>query len=320
MGSTQFLLAVNIQLIMDFKCLADNSAHTTQTDLHAHLRSLKMKQSEYYERFHPKHDMLTGEVIPFKDIKTYFKVDFLNKNNLNKWAKKNPQEALSWTMLYLAERKKDKNLSLAPSHFELRTLFCPNVKFIEEHGDYNELCGSIGLGQRYDYKSDLKFNKLPDNFIVKQDSREQTPVKFINQQVGKLNYGDYTLDQSINSNIFIERKALGDAVSTFSRDYERFYREVERAKKDNAYLIVMVEVDYNTFASFNKDYRMRYATKATPEHVLKNMRDLLLDFDNLQFCFVDGRVEFAKKMIKIFELGEQAKKTDLQFSLEKGLL
>ena len=91
---------------MDFKCLADNSVHATQTDLHAHLRSLKMKQSEYYETYFAKKDLLTGEVIPFKDIKTYFKVDFLNKNNLNKWAKKNPQEALSWTMLYLAERKK----------------------------------------------------------------------------------------------------------------------------------------------------------------------------------------------------------------------
>jgi len=303
----------------EFRCLIDNSTYPTLTDLHAYIRKLKWKQADYYMHFYPRHDLLTNEKIPFKDLKTYFKVDFLNKNNLNKWAKQNPERAIEWTKKYLSERKADKNLTRAPSHFELRTLFCPSVKFIQEHGDYNKLCESIGLKPQYDYSKELIFNELPEGYKIIEDSREQRGLKFINKEVKKLDYGDYTLDRGSN-NIFIERKSISDCAGTLSKDYERFYREVARAKKDNAYLIVAVEVDYNTFASFNHDYRMRFATKATPEHVLKNARDLLLEFDNLQFVFADGRPELARLILQIYRLGEQAKTTDLQLNLEKGLI
>lgn len=303
-----------------FKCLVDGSTHSTLPDLHLHLRKLKVKQSDYYETYLPRYDLLTGEKIPFKDYESYKKVDFLNKNNLNKWAKLNPEKAVAWVEKYLSERKLEKNLTRAPSHFELRTLFCPSVKFIQQHTDYNELCKRIGLAPQFDYSAaELAFEKLPENYSVFIDSREQNPIKFVRGKVKKLEYGDYTLDESINSNIFIERKSLADLVGTVSRGYERFYREIERAKKDDAYLIVAVEVDYNTFQSFNKDYRMRH-TKVSPEHVFKNMRDLLLEFDNLQFVFFDGRTEFAEKMIKIYQLGETAKKLDLQYYYEKGLI
>lgn len=303
----------------EFRCLIDNSFHPTLTDLHAHIRKLKWKQSNYYEFYFQRHDLLTGEKIPFKDLKTYFKVDFLNKNNLNKWAKQNPERAIEWTKKYLAERKVDKNLTRAPSSFELNTLFCLPVEFIQEYGDYNKLCESIGLKPQYDYTKKLVFNELPDKYKIIEDSREQKGLKFINKEIQKLNYGDYTIDKG-NSNIFIERKSISDMIGTITRDYERFYREVERAKKDNAYLIVGVEVDFNTFSLFNQDYRMRFATKATPEHVFKNMRDLLLDFDNIQFVFADGRPELARLILQIYRLGEQAKTTDLQWSLSKGLL
>jgi hypothetical protein len=303
----------------EYKCLIDNSGHPTISDLHLHLRKLKWKQSDYYMHYFPRNDLLTNEVIPFKDLQTYFKVDFLNKNNLNKWAKQNPERAIEWVKKYLSERKGDKNLIRAPSHFELRTLFCPSVKFIQEHGDYNKLCDSIGLKPQYDYSKGLVFSELPDNYKIIEDSREQRGLKFINKEVKKLDYGDYTLDKG-NNNIFIERKSISDMISSITRDYERFYREVARAKKDGSYIVIGVEVDYSTFASFNYDYRMRFATKATPEHVFKNMRDLLLDFDNIQFVFADGRVELSRIILQIYKLGEQAKTTDLQWIYETGKL
>lgn len=304
--------------MQEYTCLVDNTVHPTLPDLHLHLRKLKWKQSDYYEFFFPKKDLLTGEKIPFKDLRTYFKVDFLNKNNLNKWARANPVEAVEWTKKYIAERKKEKGLVYAPSHFELRTLFCPSVKFLQEYTDYNKMCESIGLKPRFDYAAPLVFNPLPTNFKVIQDTREQSPLKFIKSEVKKLDYGDYTLSDG-NSNIFIERKSISDMVGTMSQGYERFYREVERARNDNAYLIVAVEVDYNTFQSFHKDYRMRYA-KVSPEHILKIMRGLLLDFDNLQFVFCDGRVKLTETILKIYQLGEQVKTTDLQMAVEKGLI
>jgi hypothetical protein len=50
------------------------------------------------------------------------------------------------------------------------------------------------------------------------------------------------------------------------------------------------------------------------------MRDLLKEFENLQFLFVDGRKEAARVLLKLFELGNQIKTTDLQFRYEMGEL
>lgn len=300
-------------------CKIDGSSHPTLPDLHLHLRRIKVKQADYYQTHYPRKDRLTGELILFKDYKSYFKTDFLNKNNLNKWARANPKDAVEWTKNYLAARKKEKGLTYAPSHFELRTLFCPSIKFLQEHCDYNEMCESIGLIPKFDYVRPLVFNPPPANFKVLCDSREQTPLKFIKSEVKKLNYGDYTLSEG-NSNIFVERKSLSDLISTISSGYERFYREIERARKDDAYLIVAVEVDYNKFQSFDKDWRMKKFTKVSPEHIQKNMRDLMLEFNNLQFIFCDGRTKLADTILKIYQLGEQAKTTDLLFSIEKELI
>jgi len=62
-------------------------------------------------------------------------------------------------------------------------------------------------------------------------------------------------------------------------------------------------------------------TRIKPSHVFKNLRDLLQKYPlNFQAVFVEGRVEAQDKIIKIFELGDQAKRVDLQYSYEKGLL
>lgn len=48
----------------------------------------------------------------------------------------------------------------------------------------------------------------------------------------------------------------------------------------------------------------------------------MIEYDNIQFLFVDGRKEAASAVIKIFELGELVKTTDLQlqYDLKKIIL
>ena len=298
------------------KCLVDNTEHESVYDLHYYLRKLKIKQKDYYEKYYQKRDLYTNEIIPFKDIDSYFKVSFLNKHNLECWADHNTQKAIVWAETYLKERKEEKKLVFAPHHVELKTLFCPTVRFLEQHGDYNGLCDTLGFKKSFDYKKKISIKKLPSDYIIIQDTREQTPLKFVQAKVDTLKYGDYTLCPKYNNGIYIERKSISDAVGTLGKDYERFYKEVERAKAGGHYLVVLVEEKYDVFKDFDQDYRMRYS-KAKPAHIFRNIRNLLHEFpENLQFLFVDGRPKAADMVIKLLSLGGEVRTIDLQYALE----
>ena len=46
-------------------CLVDNSEHADLAALHKHLRTLGLKQSDYYHKHHPRFDLFSGEPVPF---------------------------------------------------------------------------------------------------------------------------------------------------------------------------------------------------------------------------------------------------------------
>jgi hypothetical protein len=304
----------------NFECKVDNTAHKSLADLNVHLRKLKWKQSDYYEKFYPKRDLFTGEKIPFKDYFSYWKTDFLNKNNLKSYCKNNPEKGVKWMKKFLNERAEEKRFTFAPSHLELRTLNCPSVHFLEENGGYNNICASIGLLPRFDYSQELRFKKLPCDCVIYQDTREQKPLPLIRSQVKTLNFGDYALDERYCKKTFIERKSLGDFVGTLGKGYERFYREVNRAKAAGAYLVVLVEEDFNKSHSFDKDWKLKKYVQISPAKIFKNVRDLLHEFDNLQFIFAKGRDEATRLTVRLFELENDISKVDLQFSYEKKLI
>ena len=297
------------------KCLVDNTEHNNLIEFNAHLRKLKITQQYYFETYEPRKDLLTGEKIMFKSYYDYIQSDFLNKNNLRKYCTNNPQLGLEWAKKYLAWRTKEKKAVRAFHHAELRSLFCPSVRFFEEHGDYVEFCRSIGLETPFDYKAEPIFTPLPSRAIIIEDSREQTPLKLDKSKREKLDYGDYAIAGKFNKHINVERKNLSDFVGTLSKGYDRFCREIDRAKADNAYLVVLVEDDINKALSFDRDFRLRYA-KTTPSHVFNRMRTILAKYDNIQFVFIKGREEAARVLIKIFEMGEQVKSCDLEYLYE----
>jgi len=65
------------------KCLIDNSEHENAVKLHGYLRKLKVTQKDYYEKYLPRKDLLTGEPIEFKDYKSYLISDFKKKINFS---------------------------------------------------------------------------------------------------------------------------------------------------------------------------------------------------------------------------------------------
>jgi hypothetical protein len=296
-------------------CKIDNTEHGNLNELHAHLRKLKITQQYYYEVHYPRMDLLTGEKIPYKTYSDYFQSDFLNKNNLKKYCTNNPKLGLEWGINFLKRRAAEKKSLRAFHHVELRSLFCPSVRFFEEYGDYAQICKGIGLKVPFDYKKELTFTPLSSRATIIQDSREQTPLELKKSKVKKLDYGDYAIGGKFDKGINVERKSLQDFCSTLSKGYDRFCREIDRAKADNAYLVVLVEDDINKALSFDHDFRLRYA-QTTPSHVFNKLRRILAKYDNIQFVFAKGRDEAARVLVKLFELGEQVRNCDLEYFYE----
>lgn len=75
------------------------------------------------------------------------------------------------------------------------------------------------------------------------DTREQTPWSFDPTQVaasiGTLRTGDYAL--AGDDGFAIERKTLDDFLSTISSGWERFQRELERARDRMPFMPILVE-------------------------------------------------------------------------------
>ncbi len=194
-------------------------------------------------------------------------------------------------------------------------MHCPNVRYFEKFSDYSKICKELELKIKFNYKNPLKFTALASKVGIIQDTREQFPLKLKNSYVDTLNFGDYTITSQNPANLYVERKSLNDLVGSIGKNVERFRRELERARDAGAYMVVLIEKNINDSLSFDHQFETRYA-KVSPDHIFKNMRDLLAEFENLQFLFVDGRKESERVLIRLFELGDQIKTGDLQFKYE----
>ncbi len=308
-------------------CLVDNTQHTDREALHKYLRRIKMKQSEYYTQYCPRFDLFSGEPIPFVNADQYLRTDFVNIYNIKKLIKTRPDEAKAWAIGWLKKRKDEKKLVYPPSHVELRSLMCPTVRYFNAVGGYQKICA--GLGYKTRYEGELAFTPLPDDTVIIQDAREQKPLELsLPITVKKLNVGDYGIK---GRNIFIERKSLKDFIGTITSKkgnpldnrkvgVDRFRAELDRTRAAGAYLIMLVEESIGMALEFNLIPKLAFI-KASPEHVFKNLRDLLVEYaDVFQAVFVASRHEASQAIIKVFEAGDTAKICDLQFEYEEGRL
>ena len=80
------------------------------------------------------------------------------------------------------------------------------------------------------------------------DTREQKPLKFKHPYITEvcsvgLKYGDYgcQFKDGYNPPFYFERKSIPDLFGTFGKGYGRFKKELIRAQKDKAILIIIIE-------------------------------------------------------------------------------
>lgn len=301
------------------KCLIDNSEHKSRADMHARLKQLRLKQEDYYRTYIPRTDLLTGEPIPFKTAEQYLTQDFVDKRNLKKWVKANPDKGREWMVNWLKQRKAEKNILVAPSHTELKSLKVLSAIDCEDIGGYAGLASEAGLVVRYDLNEKLDTEELTCEILC--DTREQMPLNIQGMARAALRVGDYGLPDPYDQGIFIERKSLNDFIGTLGRGLERFSRELERARGLGAYVIMLVETDLNQALSFNYLPHIKRHVKATPDHIFKGLRDVLNAYPECFQClFVDGRPEAARLVRKLLGAGSSVKTIDLQYLYDKKAL
>lgn len=304
---------------MSVICQIDQTIHESVKDLHAHLKRFRVKQSDYWTTYAPRHNLLTGQLLPYKDYDQYMSQEFASKHELKAWIKAQPQKAREWAISWLGRRRTEKLLTYAPSQAELRTLMCPSMPYYDSVGGYYAITRDLGYQDRYTDQP-LTFTPLSAPHII-QDSREQQPLKLaMPVVVSKVDSGDYALPAPFDQGIYIERKSLADFAGTMSKGNARFRRELARATKAGHYIVMLVESSISDAQGLNHLPHTRHV-KASASFILKQMRDLLTDFPfSFQVVFVDGRIEAAHKVLRIFQLGDQVKSVDLQSRYEKGEL
>lgn len=285
-------------------------------------RTHQLREEQYYTQYFPKYSKHTGELIKFKSREFYLNSDFNDKIEMRNWFKANPQESKDYTIELLKKRKELGKIKYALSQVELRSLMLPSLKWFYDNFDsYNLLCESLGLLPKFSLEhSIIEYGNLKDEATIIVDTREQKPFKFgeIPTCVECLNYGDYSLNPN-KFKINIERKSLLDFASTFGANYTRFCKEVQRAKTDKAYLVVLVESNLNSALHFNYVPQLKYV-RANPEFIFHNVREIMQKYNNIQFLFCDGRKEAADFVVKLFSMKRHLKHYDLQYHMDLGLL
>jgi len=307
------------------KCMICSKRFDSDKSLHFHLKAHSIKTKEYYEKFFPKKDLLTGEKIEFTNKESYKKKHFVSATNFKTWRKiTDINEVRKFCSKLFNDRVKDGKVRFSLSEVELRSLMWPTVSECEKLFDgYYDFCSSVGLINKFKYYLDVERPAEDNDFTIYIDTREQLPLEFGSKdtEVRTLKFGDYCASNAYEKCLlYIERKSLADFVGTLSpKHFNRFRNEIMKAADSQAFLVVLVESVFSNAMSFKKQREVRSKerihkdTKMNPGYILKQMRDLCQEFSHIQFLFVDGREESSRVAQKVFANPDYYSKIDLQY-------
>jgi hypothetical protein len=287
--------------------------------LHAHIKGHGTYLAEYYCKHYPRTNLLTGEPLPFKNKEDYFGRNFRDRGELNKWVKiAKPGDVKDYLLDQLKNRIQNKGLERGPSHLELELAGLPSIDLYKKSfGTYSIACKEAGvkplfhkgLADRF-FEEDRSLKEI--EIIV--DTREQKPLDFQNPRVLKLDFGDYTATGDNYTKTFVDRKSESDFKSTMCTGFERFRKELQRARDFNAYLYIAVESSIERIVA-NNNFA---AHKSKLPYVWHNMRVLSHEFaDNCQFVFTGNRDASKRVILKLLTHGSELWNTDLQYYIDK---
>ena len=234
------------------------------------------------------------------------------------------QDIINYISEFLLERRKEKNILYTLGQVELRSLSLPGISYLNNlTGNYYCWAESLGFKNRLEkFEQWGESTNLNKRNIIYCDSREQRAldVNKTKTVTRKLNAGDYSFSNpEWSGNVVVERKSASDFIGTMVGGYKRFVREVERANEDGAYLIVLVEAKLSDMLDYRNKRIVNYKIRFPVNVVFHAPRQLMQQFNNIQFLFVKDHQEAAGIVEKLFGLGGQIKRYDLQllYDMEK---
>lgn len=304
---------------MLFKCKECKQEFATEKSLHAHLKAHGYFVADYYCKYFPRKDLLTGELIQFRDKEEYLSSNFSRRENMLEWlAVTDPEESKQVALSMLLTRIESKKLSIAPTEVEL---FFANLPSISEYkrlfGSYTKVCELALVKPPLTGKLPIEWNDDFSNRKVYVDSREQRPLVFANSECLKLDVGDYSTSGEDFKNTFVDRKSFSDWCGTLVGDnLERFRREIKRCQTQNCFLWVVIECPIQDIHSLAKTS----CHKPNLSFIGHNMRVLRKEFpNNIQFLFSGSRENSQLIIPKLLCLGDKLWKTDMQYFLGGNL-
>ena len=102
-----------------FNCQEAKKEFSSEAYLHRHIKMHDMNLADYYTKHFPRKNLLTGELLPFKNKTDYFNKDFSTYSQLLKWCHATlPENAKKYSLEKLKKRIEDKNLKFGPNHIE----------------------------------------------------------------------------------------------------------------------------------------------------------------------------------------------------------
>lgn len=303
---------------MSFNCLECQQEFDSERSLHAHIKKHDMFLHDYYVKHFRRKDLLTGDLLPFKNKEQYFQTYFLNSENQDEFFNKQYSKDLGTCMILLDMLCSKAKEGLAPCEVILNSYGLPKISVFKKFfGSYSAAAESCGSKLMFNGKfpKECLANPNPKIFI---DTREQQPLSFPNQEVMKLDLGDYGVEPKYFNYTFVDRKSESDFKSTLSEEnLERFKRELSRAREQESYIFVVVESDFQQIEKNNG----KNSHKSNLAYIYHNMRALQIEFrDCCQFIMTSNRKNSEKLIPLLLVHGKKLWNVDLQFYINGGLL
>jgi len=139
---------------------------------------------------------------------------------------------------------------------------------------------------------------------ILSDSREQAPLSFNKDKFDVVTecvpFGDYWCEIPTTEGTYtqvpiaFERKGLGDLFGTMGKGYDRFKRELERAKEAKYHLILIIE---GSIRDVHKGYEH---SSIKGESMLKKLAMLRVRYD-LEVLFFEDRRSMARWIEEVFD-------------------
>ena len=304
------------------RCKTCQKEFTSDKSLDAHLK-VHGGVAEYYSTWYPRRDLYDDTFIEFKNKKQYLSSFFNSHENRLLFFRDN-FGILAKDILEkeFRDNREYKGYSFLPCENYLNLSKLAGVSDVKKlFGSCKDFCEKSKIEQYYTANIPKNFwsnTEDLENIVVHVDTREQKPFKFKNLVYNKLDFGDYTAVGDHYSKTFVDRKSAADFLGTFSSqaNFDRFKREIERAKDFNSFLFVLVETtikDLPEIAESKKYYKNFDKLQSFAFH---NVRDILIkDYKHCQFIFCRNAPEANDICKRILLNGKSLWNCDVQYFL-----